>query len=134
GMSEAEVVLEKIDMPKDMCGDQEIGNLRVGVEEKGQTGVAVEDNLIDFRQPHGTVEMLVLIDLAIRPMARSRRETIGGHLGHNVLRHHFKGHRKKIEALLARQGFEFCHTCFKHAPSPAVAERSATPSRVPLYG
>src|SRR5207248_2874832 len=57
GVGKAEIVLEKVDMPKDMRGHQQIGDLRVGVEQKGQSGVAVEHNLVDFRQPHGAVEV-----------------------------------------------------------------------------
>src|SRR5215471_6095470 len=65
GVRKAQVVFEEIDMPKDMGGDQQIGNLRVGVEQKGQSGITVKDNLINLGESHGAVEMLVLIDLAI---------------------------------------------------------------------
>ena len=91
-------------MPKDMRRHQQIGNLRVGVEQKGQPGITVEHDLVDFRQPHGAVEVLTLIDFAIGPVARPRGQAIGGNFGHDILRHHFKGHRKKIQTLLRAPG------------------------------
>ena len=96
GIGKAHVVFEEVDVPKDMGGDQQIGNLRIGIEEKGQAGVAVEDNLINLGEPHGAVEMLVLIDLAIGPVARPGGQAIGGHFRHDVLRHHFKGDGEKV--------------------------------------
>src|SRR5262249_5542758 len=96
GVRKAQVVFEEIDMPKDMGSDQKIGNLRVGIEEKGQSGIAVEDNLINLRESHGAVEMLVLIDLAVGPVACPGGQAIGGHFRHNVLRHHFKGDGEKV--------------------------------------
>src|SRR5215471_1916354 len=46
------IVFEKIDVPKDMRGHEQVGNFGVGIEQKGQAGVAIEDDLIDFREPH----------------------------------------------------------------------------------
>ena len=96
GVRKAQIVFEEVDMSKDMGSDQQIGNIRVRIKQKGQPRVTVEDNLINLGEPHGAVEMLVLIDLAIGPVTRPGGQAIGGHFRHNVLRHHFKGDGEKV--------------------------------------
>src|SRR4030095_14733620 len=96
GIRKAQVVFEEIDMPKDVRSDQQVGNLRVGIEQKGQPGIAVENNLINLGEPHGAVEMLVLIDLSIGPVARPGGQAIGGNFRHDVLWDHFKGDGEKV--------------------------------------
>src|SRR5215831_17229442 len=54
------VVLEKIDVTKHVGGHEQVGNFRVGIQQKGQTGITVENNLVDFRQAHGAIEPLAL--------------------------------------------------------------------------
>src|SRR5919202_729657 len=58
GGGEQGVVLEKIDVTKHVGGHQQVGNFRVGIQQKGQAGVTVEDDLIDFRQAHGAIKPL----------------------------------------------------------------------------
>src|SRR5215468_3644673 len=68
GGSKQHIVFEKIDVPKDMRSHEQVGNFGIGIEQKGQTGVAIEDDLIDFREPHGAIEPLALVHLAVRPV------------------------------------------------------------------
>jgi hypothetical protein len=96
GIRKAQVVFEEVDMPKDMGRDQQIRNLWVGIEEKSQPGITIEDNLINLGEPHGAIEMLVLIDFPVGPVARPGGQAIGGHFRHNVLRDHFKGDGEKV--------------------------------------
>ena len=46
GMRTAQIVYEAVDMPKDMGRDQQMGDLRVGVEQQGQPGITGEDGLL----------------------------------------------------------------------------------------
>ena len=46
GVRTAQVVCEAVDMPKDMGRDQQMGDLRVGVEQQGQPGITGEDDLL----------------------------------------------------------------------------------------
>src|SRR2546421_10116430 len=90
GWGEQLVVLEKIDMTKHMGSHEQVGNFWVGIQQKGQARVTVEDDLIDFRQAHSPIEPLALVYLAVGPMPRPRWQTIGSNFGHNVLRHDFE--------------------------------------------
>ena len=65
GIGKVDVVFEKIDMRKNVRRHQQIRNLRVAVQQKGEARITVEHNLVDFRQPHGAIEVLVLIDLPV---------------------------------------------------------------------
>ena len=52
GVGEIDVMLKKIDVGVDVSDDEQIGDLRIRIEEKRIARVVVQHDLIDLRQSH----------------------------------------------------------------------------------
>ncbi len=48
GIGKHDIVFEKIDVPDHVRGHHQVGDIGVGVKQKGHAGIVVEDDLIDF--------------------------------------------------------------------------------------
>jgi S-adenosylmethionine/arginine decarboxylase-like enzyme len=91
-------MLEEIDVCIDVGHNEQIGDLWIGIEQKGVAWVIIQDNLIDLGESHLTVHTLPVIHFAVGPVPSPGREAIGGDFGHDILWHNLEDDIEEIKA------------------------------------
>jgi S-adenosylmethionine/arginine decarboxylase-like enzyme len=91
-------MFEEVDVRIDMGHNEQIGDLRIGIEQKGIAWIIIQHNFIDFGESHLTVHTLPIIHFAVRPVPSSGGEAIGGDFEHDILWHDLEDDIEKIKA------------------------------------
>ena len=102
---EVNIIAEEIAMREHVRRDQNVLDLRVGIEEKGIAGIVVENDFVDFRKPHLAMDFVMIVDFAVAPVLRARGQTVRGNLVHDIEWDYLKICVKGIEARILRKFF-----------------------------